>query len=192
MKSNFPSFIFHDTMNAKRYITILQDEIWPIISTQENIEDLIFMQDGTLLHFAIVVCEWLNSFGRWMGRCSPHEWPARSPNLTSNTFRSKSTELMMGEHERGTCPSGPRPGIHAWQLFANYDSLAFGAIPPGLCLLAGLSLLLGAWGTPLEECWQGLVFFHLPRMFPFMRSHLHKNSLVVYSDKVGCQINHKS
>ena len=50
-------FILHDTMNAERYLTMLQDEIWSVISTWENIEDLIFMQDGAPPHFAIVVRE---------------------------------------------------------------------------------------------------------------------------------------
>ena len=32
---------------------MLRDEVWPIISALDNIEDLIFMQDGVPLHFAI-------------------------------------------------------------------------------------------------------------------------------------------
>ena len=50
-------FILRDTMNAERYLTMLQDGFWPVISTWENIEDLIFMQDGAPPHFAIVVRE---------------------------------------------------------------------------------------------------------------------------------------
>ena len=53
-------FIFHDIMNAKRYLTMRRDEVWPIISAWDNIEDLIFMQDGAPPHFVIVVCEMLN------------------------------------------------------------------------------------------------------------------------------------
>ncbi len=81
-------FILCDTMNAERYLTMLRDEIWPVINTWENIEDLIFMQDGALPHFAFVVREWLNAHfpGRWMGRRGPHEWPARSPDLTPCDF----------------------------------------------------------------------------------------------------------
>ena len=40
---------------------MLRDEVWPIISAWDNIEDLIFMQDGAPSHFAIVVREWLNA-----------------------------------------------------------------------------------------------------------------------------------
>ena len=81
-------FILHDTMNAERYLTMLKDEVWPIISAWNNIEDLIFMQDGAPPHFAIVFREWLNvQFpGRWMGRRGSHEWPARSPDLTPSYF----------------------------------------------------------------------------------------------------------
>ena len=81
-------FIFRNTMNAERYLTMLQDEIWPVVNTWANIEDLIFMQDGAPPHFAIVVREWLNEHfpGRWLGRRGPHEWPARSPDLTPCNF----------------------------------------------------------------------------------------------------------
>ena len=46
------------------------------------------MQDGAPPHFAIVVREWLNAHfpGRWIGRRGPHEWPARSPDLTPCDF----------------------------------------------------------------------------------------------------------
>ena len=68
-------FILRDAINAERYLTMLPDEIWPVISTGENIEDLIFVQDGAPPHFAVVVREWLNAhFPRgWMGRRGPHE-----------------------------------------------------------------------------------------------------------------------
>ena len=63
-------FILCNTVKEQRYLTMLREEIWPVISTLENIEDLIFMPDGTPPHLAIVVYEWLNAHfpGRWMGR----------------------------------------------------------------------------------------------------------------------------
>ena len=36
---------------------MLQNEIWSVITTWENIEDLIFMEDGAPTHFAIVIRE---------------------------------------------------------------------------------------------------------------------------------------
>lgn len=66
-----------------QYLTMLQDIMWPVISAWENVEDLIFMQDGAPPQFAIVVREWLNIHfpGKWMGRRGQYEWPARSPDL---------------------------------------------------------------------------------------------------------------
>ena len=63
-------FLLRDTVNAERYLTMLRDEIWPIISTWENIEHSIFMLDGAPPHFASVVREWMNAHfpGIWMGR----------------------------------------------------------------------------------------------------------------------------
>ena len=73
-------FILHDIMNAERYLTMLRDEVWPIISAWDNIKDLIFMQDGAPPHFAVVVREWLNAqFPRkWISRRGSHKWTARS------------------------------------------------------------------------------------------------------------------
>ena len=39
-------FISKDTVNADRYLNTLQENIWPEVNTRDNIEDLIFMQDG--------------------------------------------------------------------------------------------------------------------------------------------------
>ena len=47
---------------------MLREDIWPVNSTWENNEDLIFMQDGAPAPFATVVRERLNAHfpGRWM------------------------------------------------------------------------------------------------------------------------------
>ena len=64
------AFVLRDTVNTERYLSMLREEICPVFSTWENIDDLIFMQDGAPPHFAIVVLELLNAHfpGRWMGR----------------------------------------------------------------------------------------------------------------------------
>ena len=69
---------------------MLKNEVWPIISAWDNIEDLIFMQNEAFPHFAIVVREWLNAQfpEKCMGRLGSHEWPARSPDLTPCDFFS--------------------------------------------------------------------------------------------------------
>jgi len=55
-----------------------------VISGWENIDELVFMHFGAPPHFALGVRAWLNQKfpGRWLGRRGPHEWPARSPDLT--------------------------------------------------------------------------------------------------------------
>ncbi|KAJ4439626.1 hypothetical protein ANN_07754 [Periplaneta americana] len=42
-------FILRNIMNPERYLAMLENEVWPIVSTWDNINDLIFMQDGALL-----------------------------------------------------------------------------------------------------------------------------------------------
>lgn len=81
-------FLLRNTMNAERYLDMLRDRVWPVVSTWENIDELIFMQDGAPPHFALVVREWLDARfpGRWLGRRGPHEWPSRSPDLTPCDF----------------------------------------------------------------------------------------------------------
>lgn len=81
-------FLFRETMNGERYLNMLENRVWPALSTFDNIENMVFMQDGAPPHFASNVRQWLdNRFpGRWLGRRGPHEWPARSPDLTPCDF----------------------------------------------------------------------------------------------------------
>ena len=75
-------------MNAERYLHMLDSFVWPTVSGWDNIDDLIFMQDGAPPHFALTVRAWLDQHfsGRWLGRRGPHEWPPRSPDLTPCDF----------------------------------------------------------------------------------------------------------
>jgi hypothetical protein len=43
-------------MNAERYLQMLEDYVWPIVSGRENISELVFMHDGAQPHFALSVC----------------------------------------------------------------------------------------------------------------------------------------
>jgi hypothetical protein len=81
-------YLLRDTMNSERYLQMFQDYVWPMVSGWENIDDLIFMQDGASPHFANAVRAWLdkNFPGRWLGRRRLHEWTARSPDLTPSLF----------------------------------------------------------------------------------------------------------
>ena len=75
-------------MNGERYLELLQERVWPIVSAWDNANNIVFMQDGAPPHFARPVREWLDDHfpERWMGRQGPHEWPARSPDLTPCDF----------------------------------------------------------------------------------------------------------
>ena len=67
---------------------MLEDKLWPIISQRPDTDALIFQQDGAPPHFGLNVRTWLDQRfpNRWMGRCRPIEWPARSPDFTPPDF----------------------------------------------------------------------------------------------------------
>ncbi|CAG4985761.1 unnamed protein product [Parnassius apollo] len=81
-------FLLEETMNGERCLNMLENRVWPALSTFDNIENMIFMQDRAPPHFTSNVRQWLdNRFpGRWLGLRGPHEWPARSPDLTPGDF----------------------------------------------------------------------------------------------------------
>ena len=39
-------FLLCSTMNVERYLDMLRDKVWSVVSTWENIDDLMFMQDS--------------------------------------------------------------------------------------------------------------------------------------------------
>lgn len=81
-------FILHATMNSERYLNMLQTVVWPEVSAWDEVDDIIFMQDGATPHYANTVRDWLNTrfTDKWIGRGGPHHWPARSPDLTPCDF----------------------------------------------------------------------------------------------------------
>ena len=81
-------FFIRDTMNGERYLKTLSNNIFPVVTSWDNFQQLHFMQDGAPPHFATAVRSWLNENVpmRWIGRRGPLEWPARSPDLTPLDF----------------------------------------------------------------------------------------------------------
>lgn len=77
-----------DTMNAARYLEVLQDHVWLVISQRKSTATLNFMQDWAPPHFANAFCTWLHDHfpGQWTGRCGVHEWPPHSPDVTLCDF----------------------------------------------------------------------------------------------------------
>jgi len=43
------AYLLRDTMNVKRYLQMLEDYVWPIVYDWENVDELVFMHDGTCL-----------------------------------------------------------------------------------------------------------------------------------------------
>ena len=85
-------FKFKKHVYTERYVTILQDENWLVNTAWEKIKVLIFMQDGVLPYFIIVVHQWLNAhlLGTLKGRRGPHQWPAKSSDSTLCDILAKS------------------------------------------------------------------------------------------------------
>lgn len=80
--------ILRDTMNAERYLEVLEDTLIPCLRDIDRDQDMIFMQDGAPPHYARAVRQFLNDElpGRWLGRRGPLEWPARSCDITPCDF----------------------------------------------------------------------------------------------------------
>ena len=74
--------------NTENYLNTQKVEIRQVISSWENFDSFISMEDDSPVHFVIVVRERLNDqFPRkWMGRQVPHEKPARNPNFIPCVF----------------------------------------------------------------------------------------------------------
>lgn len=72
------------TLTGERYLNYLQNEIQAIIN---NVEDIVWQQDGAPPHNARQVREFLNnSYNTWIGTNGPIAWPPRSPDLTPLDF----------------------------------------------------------------------------------------------------------
>ena len=80
--------ILRDTMNAERYLEVLEDTLIPCLRDIDQDQDVIFMQDGAPPQYARAVRQFLNDEipGRWLGRRGPLECPARSCDITPCDF----------------------------------------------------------------------------------------------------------
>ena len=75
-------------MNAERYLNVLEATLIPRLDEIDQGQAMIFMQDGAPPHYATSVRNFLNDEipGRWLGHRGPHEWPARSCDITPCDF----------------------------------------------------------------------------------------------------------
>jgi hypothetical protein len=86
-----PFFFVEDTVNANRYLDMVQQ--WLMPQLQEDSDSFVFQQDGAPPHYGLAVREYLNEDlpQRWIGRTGPDDeallrWPPRSPDLTPCDF----------------------------------------------------------------------------------------------------------
>lgn len=88
-------FFINGNLNGQLYLQMLQESIFPAITTvireNEHVfdEDIVhFQQDGAPAHFHRDVRDFLGHQlrGQWIGRRGLIEWPARSPDLTPMDF----------------------------------------------------------------------------------------------------------
>lgn len=83
-------YFFDENLNGQRFLSFLRDELHQLLEDVPlNDRRQMWLQlDGAPAHFQIRVRRELNrSFpNKWIGRGSPHNWPARSPDLTSLDF----------------------------------------------------------------------------------------------------------
>jgi hypothetical protein len=68
-------YLLRDNMNSEHNLQMLHDHVWPTVSDSENIDNLIFMQDGAPPNFSNAVHAWLDEKfpRRWLGQRGTHE-----------------------------------------------------------------------------------------------------------------------
>ncbi|KAJ8957711.1 hypothetical protein NQ318_017608 [Aromia moschata] len=92
-------FFFDDTLNGARYLSLLQQELMPVLCLlfTDALDELpldyrynLHLQlDGAPIHNAVIVRNSLNENfpDCWIGKCSPLiRWPPRSPDITPLDF----------------------------------------------------------------------------------------------------------
>ena len=84
----FGPFFFDKMVNAQNYEEMLKMKLWPLLRDRQDINELLFQQDGAPPHYGLRVQQWLNDHfpSRWIGHRWPIEWPPRSPDLSPPDF----------------------------------------------------------------------------------------------------------
>jgi len=79
-------FILDGRLTGEAYLRFLQEELPQLLEDVplDKRSRMFFQNDGAAPHSSRGVTNFLNYRlpGRWIGRCSPHHWPARSPDLS--------------------------------------------------------------------------------------------------------------
>ena len=80
-------FFIEGNITGEVYLDMLKSCFSPSLSRTCK-RNAIFQQDGAPAHYALIVRNFLNEMfpQRWLGRCGPYLWAARSPDLTPLDF----------------------------------------------------------------------------------------------------------
>ena len=78
-----PFFFAEDTVTGAVYLDMLENFLEKMLLSDGILNTVVFQQDGAPCHYALIVCDYLNSRfpNRWIGRGGPRLWAARSPDL---------------------------------------------------------------------------------------------------------------
>ena len=83
-------FILDGRITGEAYLRFLQEELPQLLEDVplDKRSRMFFRHDGAPPHSSSGVTNFLNYRfpGRWMGRCGPHHWPTRSPDLSSQDY----------------------------------------------------------------------------------------------------------
>ena len=78
--------ILEGRLTGEAYLSFLQEELTRLLKDVplNKRSRMYFQHDGAPPHSSREIRNFLNShfLGRWIGRCGPHNWPARSPDLS--------------------------------------------------------------------------------------------------------------
>ena len=79
-------FILEGRLTGEAYLRFLQEELPPLLEDVPLNKQgcMYFQHDGAPPHFSLEVRNFVNYHfpGRWIRRGGPHNWPARSPDLS--------------------------------------------------------------------------------------------------------------
>lgn len=80
-------FFIEGNITAALYLDMLKSCFMPSLSRTCK-RKAVFQQDGAPAHYSLIVRQFLDEAfpQRWLGRCGPYVWPARSPDLTPLDF----------------------------------------------------------------------------------------------------------
>lgn len=149
-------YLLCDTMNTDHYLQILENYVWSTVSGFDNIDDLIFIQDGVPPHFALAVRAWLDQHfpGHWMAQCWLHEWPPRNSDFTLCDFYLWGYTKIGGVQDKTLHTGGLRDKIQ--EIF---NDITENILQRGVHSIPGcLRKLVDATGAYIKMWWFTFIF----------------------------------